>query len=59
MKLPGTDIQALAENNEPVYSGQAVSGDICFQIAANDASSLALVRSGYTNPQQQIWFALR
>jgi hypothetical protein len=42
----------------PVFSGQTESGNVCYQIASNDAASLELrayggVYGGY------VWFALR
>ena len=57
--LPSHDIQPKAVANSPVESNQTVSGNICFQVAAGDASSLALVVSGHSKPVQQVWFALR
>jgi len=48
-----------------VYSGQSVRGTICFQIAANDANSLALYSTGKGNllisypTVKTVWFALR
>jgi hypothetical protein len=44
-----------------VFSGQTVSGNLCFEVAENDASTLLLgvnyVRIGPTD--QTVWFALR
>lgn len=57
--LPSHDIQPKAEANSPVESNQTVSGNICFQVATGDASSLVLVASGQSKPVQQVWFALR
>ena len=31
---------------------------ICFQVASTDASSLVLVASGHSKPEQQVFFAL-
>jgi hypothetical protein len=43
---------------QEVYSGQTLSGGVCFQIASNDADSLLLfARSVYDG--SQTWFALR
>jgi hypothetical protein len=47
---------ALGYSDSNVFSGQTVSGNICWQIASNDAASLALfVGSGFTH---STWFAL-
>jgi hypothetical protein len=44
---------------DPVPSGQSVSGYVCWQIAANDASSLELFfGSGSLNYPGTTWFAL-
>jgi len=60
-KLPSPDLQPTAENNEPVFSGQTVSGNICFQVASNDAASLLFyVKPPSATPNAKpIWFALR
>jgi hypothetical protein len=39
-----------------VYSGQTASGNVCFQIASNDADSLMLYYDSYPN---KTWFALK
>jgi hypothetical protein len=40
----------------PVSSGQTVTGNLCFEIASNDAASLLLQGQGIGLP---VWFALR
>ena len=40
-----------------VYSGQTVGGNICYQIASNDAASLQL--RSYVSGGGYLWFALR
>ncbi len=51
------------ERSQPLFSGQSVTGNVCWQVASNDAASLKLdahtsrvVGSGFT---QSTWFALR
>jgi hypothetical protein len=39
-----------------VFSGQSITGNVCFQIAANDADSLMLSASADSG---HVWFALR
>jgi hypothetical protein len=41
----------------PVPSGQTVTGNLCFEIASNDAGTLRLGAYGTTG--QAVWFALR
>jgi hypothetical protein len=41
----------------PVFSGQTVTGNLCFEIASNDAGTLRLGAFGTTG--QAVWFALR
>ena len=41
----------------PVSSGQTVTGNLCFEIASNDAATLLLGAYGTTG--QAVWFALR
>jgi hypothetical protein len=44
----------------PVSSGQTVTGNLCFQIASNDAGTLLLTAHGLTgNAEVPVWFALR
>jgi hypothetical protein len=57
--LPSHDIQPKAVAASPVESNQTVSGNICFQVAAGDAASLALVVGGQSKSVQQVWFGLR
>jgi hypothetical protein len=43
-----------------VFSGQAKTGNLCYEIASNDASSLFL--TGYVewrSGERLVWFALR
>ena len=40
----------------PVFSGQTVTGDLCFEIASNDAASLLLQGRGTAG--LPAWFAL-
>ena len=40
-----------------LFSGQSVTGNVCFMIASNDAASLMFFTE--TEYQQQVWFALR
>lgn len=58
-ELPSPDLQVKIENNEPVYSGQSAAGNICYQIASNDAASLLLDYHTYPGTPQDTWFALR
>lgn len=55
VSLPTPDLQPMIELNQSVFSGQSVGGNICVQVASNDASTL-LFNTGYPN---NIWFALR
>lgn len=41
----------------PVFSGQTVTGNLCFEIASNDAASLLLQGRGTSG--LPVWFALR
>ena len=56
--LPKPDAQG---NGEDIFSGQSVRGNICFEIASNDASTLKLyVERPYNESNKPIvWFALR
>ena len=38
--LPAPDLQPMILANDSVTSGQSVEGNICFEVAANDASTL-------------------
>jgi hypothetical protein len=42
---------------DPVYSGQTVGGNVCYQIASNDAASLQL--RSYVSGGGYVWFGLR
>jgi hypothetical protein len=59
VSLPSPDLQPMILANDSVTSGQSVEGNICFQVAANDASSLRLqtARTGH-NGAFDVWFAL-
>jgi hypothetical protein len=58
--LPKPDLQA---NQSDVFSGRTVRGNVCFEIASNDATTLRL----YVEPPTSfsgktgngVWFALR
>jgi hypothetical protein len=56
--LPRPDLE---NNYRDVFSGRTVRGNICFQIASNDAASLRLFVTPplLTNGGHQVWFALR
>ena len=56
--LPSHDIQPKVVANSAVLSNQTVSGMICFQIAAGDASSLVLSVGRTASPRQRVFFAL-
>ncbi len=47
----------LNSDFSPVSSGQTVTGNLCFEIASNDAGTLLLGAYGTTG--QAVWFALR
>lgn len=42
-----------------VFSGQTVTGDLCYEIASNDADSLMLQTYQSGGGGRTIWFALR
>jgi hypothetical protein len=42
-----------------VFSGQTVVGDLCYQIASNDADSLMLTAFEESENGRIVWFALR
>jgi len=45
---------------QPVYSGQTEIGNLCFEIASNDAASLLLTGEGMAGDAElPVWFALR
>jgi hypothetical protein len=44
---------------QKVFSGQTVSGNVCYQIAHNDADSLVMFVYSGENDSQKVWFALR
>ena len=56
--LPSHDIQPKVVANSPVLSNQTVSGMICFQVAAGDATSLMLSVGRTASPKQRVFFAL-
>lgn len=56
---PNLGPEPLLDTYHPVPSGQSVSGYVCWQIAANDASGLELFfGSGSLNYPGTTWFAL-
>ena len=54
--LPEPDLQPYNRSHR-IDSGQTVAGNICFEIATNDASSLLLYVRSYT-PPLVVWFSL-
>jgi hypothetical protein len=45
---------------DPVYSGQTDTGNLCFKIASNDATTLLLNAGSFVNPRAHVaWFALQ
>ena len=60
-KLPSPDLQKVIEMDEAIFSGRSLHGNVCFQVAKNDVSSLRL----YVEPTYEqgdvpsVWFALR
>lgn len=50
---------SLKNWNKDVFSGQTVTGNICYLIAANDAASLRLFVYSGENNRDKVWFALR
>jgi hypothetical protein len=60
-QLPAPDIQARFTDSPDVSAGERVAGNICFQIAAADASSLLLYSRAYgsSGTPQTVWFALK
>ena len=59
VSLPSPDLQPMILADDSVASGQSVEGNICFQVAANDASKLRLqtARTGHDGAFN-FWFAL-
>src|SRR5262249_48503476 len=56
--LPPFDLAyAMGDELASLYSGQSISGNICYEIATNDAASLKLVM-GHSS-SSAVWFALR
>jgi hypothetical protein len=53
--------QPDADSGGQFVKGQTVTGNLCYEIAADDASSLRLlgVASSPSSPQYLVWFALR
>jgi hypothetical protein len=59
-RLPEPDFQsAQVEGEARVFSGQTVSGNICFMVAANDVDSLLLDYNDPAANPQDTWFALK
>jgi len=53
---PPVDLSSVGE----VFSGKTVTGNLCFEIASNDAPSLLLTREGIAGDAElRVWFALR
>lgn len=50
---------SLQNTEQQVFSGQSVTGNVCYLIAANDAASLVMFVYSGANDQNRIWFALR
>jgi len=46
------------KDEQQVFSGQSVTGNICYEIAANDASTLQMFVYDGENDSQKVWFAL-
>ena len=57
--LPTPDLQPMIIDNDSVTSRQTVEGNICFQVATNDASTLLLhpARTGHGGAFD-VWFGL-
>ena len=53
---PEPDLQPYNRSHR-IDSGETVAGNICFEIATSDASSLLLYVRAYT-PPVVVWFAL-
>lgn len=53
--------QPDADSGGQLVTGQTVTGNLCYEIASGDASTLRLmgVASGPGSPQYLVWFALR
>jgi hypothetical protein len=53
--------QPDADSGGQLVKGQTVTGNLCYEIASDDASTLRLmgVASGPSSPQYLVWFALR
>lgn len=53
--------QPDADSGGQLVTGQTVTGNLCYEIASDDASTLRLmgVASGPSSPQYLVWFALR
>jgi hypothetical protein len=59
-KLPPPDLQPVIDFHQQIYSGQSVDGNVCFQVAANDAASLLLALRWFAQDDEHtVWFALR
>jgi hypothetical protein len=53
--------QPDADSGGQLVKGQTVTGNLCYEIESDDASTLRLmgVASGPSSPQYLVWFALR
>ena len=59
VSLPTPDLQPTILTDDPVTSGQSVEGNICFQVASNDASTLLLQTARTQHDGAfNFWFAL-
>ena len=58
---PGSSwpLPSLQYTGQLVFSGQSVTGNVCYLIAANDANSLTMFVYSGENDENRIWFALR
>jgi hypothetical protein len=60
LALPSPDLQPIIEDGRSVYSGQTVTGNVCFEVAADEADSLLFYVEGIsaTDAEQRVWFSL-
>lgn len=55
--VPGTDLIRVTDR---VFSGRTVGGNVCFQVAKNDVSSLRLyVEPSIIGWRRKVWFSLK
>ena len=55
--MPASHRRSTSTPFTPVFAGQTVTGNLCFEIASNDAASLLLQGRGMDG--LPAWFALR